>query len=371
MSIRVSKERLLGRFAGFVTIDSETFRERELGERVVKELRELGLTVRTDLTSAEFLKKHPESYPNIYATLPSIQTAANDSFADDHFISVYKGRSTNMTFKNVTGGIKFTVESEGITSVILQALDNEALTGTAAISIPNSGIPTVKRVESPSSKIVLNAPEGETFIPGKAYHFVTLPVVLSKGIAFTFVKDGQKAIKVFNTPSEIKRSGFRTITAADKDATWFNVSSNTFRVAPTQFNLTGNSQTVIVTAYSTSDYHVDVTADWIASDGSPIGSPEGGYIHFIKVNANVSGAKRTGVASFCTEMTCHPVIITQDVLDITDLYTSKFVVEDHEICFESIKLFLQFFKSSGTHTCSRIVGGTLLDYSTYNISICR
>ena len=69
MSIRVSKERLLGRFAGFVTIDSETFRERELGERVVKELRELGLTVRTDLTSAEFLKKHPESYPNIYATL--------------------------------------------------------------------------------------------------------------------------------------------------------------------------------------------------------------------------------------------------------------------------------------------------------------
>ena len=254
---------------------------------------------------------------NIYATLPSTQTAAHDSFADDLFISVYKGRSTNMTFKNVTGGIKFTVESEGITSVILQALDNEALTGTAAISIPTSGIPTVKRVESPSSKIVLNAPEGETFIPGKAYHFVTLPVVLSKGIALTFVKDGQKAIKVFNTPSEIKRSGFRTITSADKDATWFNVSSNTFRVAPTQFNLTGNSQTVIVTAYSTSDYHVDVTADWIASDGSPIGSPEGGYIHFIKVNANVSGAKRTGVASFCTEMTCHPVIITQDVLDIT------------------------------------------------------
>lgn len=274
-------------------------------------------------TSANYWALYPyneEVYcdgSNIYATLPSVQTAVPDSFGDDLFISVYKGKSTNMAFKNVTGGIKFTVESEGITSVVLQALDNEALTGTAAISIPNSGIPNVKRVESPSSKIVLNAPEGETFIPGKAYHIVTLPVVLSKGIAMTFNKGGQKAIKVFNTPTEIKRSGFRTITAADKDASWFNVTSNTFRVAPTQFSLTGNSQTVIVTAYSTSDYHVDVTADWIVPEGEVIGSPEGGYIHFIKVNANVSGAKRTGVASFCTEMTCHPVIITQDALDIT------------------------------------------------------
>lgn len=253
---------------------------------------------------------------NIYTTLPSVQTAKADSFGDDLFICVYKGKSTNMAFKNVTGGIKFTVESEGIKSVVLQSLNNESLTGDLAISIPNSGIPYVKRVESPSSKIVLNAPDGETFIPGKAYHFVTIPVELSEGIVLTFDTGSKKAIKVFNTPTEIKRSGFRTITAADKDAEWFNVSSNTFRVAPTQFNLSGKSQKILVTAYSTQDYHVDVTGDWI-TPVKTIGSAEGGYVHTLRVSGNVSGSTRTGVASFCTEMTCHPVIITQEALDIT------------------------------------------------------
>lgn len=253
---------------------------------------------------------------NIYTTLPSEQTAAADSFGDDLFISVYKGKSTNMAFKNVTGGIKFTVESEGIKSVVLQSLKNEALAGKVAISIPTSGIPYVKRVESPFSKIVLNAPKGETFIPGKAYHFVTLPVELSDGFVMTFDKGNQKAIKIFNTPTEIKRSGFRTITAADKDAEWFNVSANTFRVSPTQFSLSGKGQKVVVTAYSTQDYHVDVTGNWIIPDETVIGSPEGGYIHTLRVSGNVSGATRTGVASFCTEMTCHPVIITQEALDI-------------------------------------------------------
>lgn len=254
---------------------------------------------------------------NIYTTLPSEQTAVADSFDDDLFISVYKGKSTKMTFKNVTGGIKFTVESEGIKSVILQSLNEEPLAGTAAISIPTSGIPYVKRVDSPSSRIILNAPDGETFIPGKAYHIVTLPTELSKGIAMTFDTGSKKAIKVFNTASEIKRSGFRTITAADKDASWFNVTSSTFNVSPTQFSLSGKSQVVVVTAYSTSDYHVDVTADWIVPAETIVGSQEGGYVHFLTVNANLTGSTRTGVASFCTDMTCHPVIITQEPMDIT------------------------------------------------------
>ena len=120
MSIRVSKERLLGRFAGFVTIDSETFRERELGERVVKELRELGLTVRTDLTSAEFLKKHPESYPNIYATLPG-NADGEPVLLSAHLDTVSPGKGKRAVFHE-----DGTVTSDG--STVLGADDLSGLT---------------------------------------------------------------------------------------------------------------------------------------------------------------------------------------------------------------------------------------------------
>ena len=120
MSIRVSKERLFGRFAGFVTIDSETFRERELGERVVKELRELGLTVRTDLTSAEFLQKHPESYPNIYATLPG-NADGEPVLLSAHLDTVSPGKGKQAVFHE-----DGTVTSDG--STVLGADDLSGLT---------------------------------------------------------------------------------------------------------------------------------------------------------------------------------------------------------------------------------------------------
>lgn len=120
MSIRVSKERLLGRFTGFVTIDSETFRERELGERVVKELRELGLTVRTDLTSAVFLKKHPESYPNIYATLPG-NADGEPVLLSAHLDTVSPGKGKQAVFHE-----DGTVTSDG--STVLGADDLSGLT---------------------------------------------------------------------------------------------------------------------------------------------------------------------------------------------------------------------------------------------------
>jgi len=120
MSIRVSKERLLGRFTGFVTIDSETFRERELGERVVKELRELGLTVRTDLTSAEFLQKHPESYPNIYATLPG-NADGEPVLLSAHLDTVSPGKGKQAVFHE-----DGTVTSDG--STVLGADDLSGLT---------------------------------------------------------------------------------------------------------------------------------------------------------------------------------------------------------------------------------------------------
>ena len=70
MKYPVNRERLIRRFAEYVTYDSETYHEKELGERIVKDLRSLGLTVRNDADDPAFHKAHPDSHPNIYGFLP-------------------------------------------------------------------------------------------------------------------------------------------------------------------------------------------------------------------------------------------------------------------------------------------------------------
>ncbi len=62
-------ERVLKRFIEYVSYDSESYHEKALGERVKHDLEDLGLSVFTEGTQKEYLKAHPESYPNIYAYL--------------------------------------------------------------------------------------------------------------------------------------------------------------------------------------------------------------------------------------------------------------------------------------------------------------
>ena len=66
----VNEERIRKAFAELVAYDSESFREKQIGEEVAKRLRELGLEVTTDEgTDKAFLESHPSSFPNIYAVL--------------------------------------------------------------------------------------------------------------------------------------------------------------------------------------------------------------------------------------------------------------------------------------------------------------
>ena len=65
----IREERIRQNFIDLARFDSETFHERKIGEYLVKMLRDLGLEVRTDTTDEAYLKKHPDSFPNIYGVL--------------------------------------------------------------------------------------------------------------------------------------------------------------------------------------------------------------------------------------------------------------------------------------------------------------
>lgn len=66
----ISEERIREIFTELAAIDSESFSEKEIGENVIKRLRELGLDVITDgSTDLAFLQAHPDSFPNIFGRL--------------------------------------------------------------------------------------------------------------------------------------------------------------------------------------------------------------------------------------------------------------------------------------------------------------
>lgn len=66
----ISRERILEVFTGLAAIDSESFGERQMGEKVAGRLRELGLETVTDAgTDPAFLEAHPDSHPNIFGRL--------------------------------------------------------------------------------------------------------------------------------------------------------------------------------------------------------------------------------------------------------------------------------------------------------------
>ena len=72
---------------------------------------------------------------SITYTLPDIQEAKADTFADDLFPTIARSRNFYMAFYNVCGSFRFTVANPDIVKVTLRGNLNEEIAGRARISI--------------------------------------------------------------------------------------------------------------------------------------------------------------------------------------------------------------------------------------------
>ena len=122
--------------------------------------------------------------------LPEVQTAAPNSFADDLFITIGRSTSWNMPFYNVCSGLRFTVDQEGITSVVLRSNGDEPLAGRFRVGMDEeTERPVVQGFEYGIPEVRLLPPEGEPwFMPDTYYYIVTLPGTLEYG--FTLELEG-------------------------------------------------------------------------------------------------------------------------------------------------------------------------------------
>ena len=194
--------------------------------------------------------------------LPSTQVAKAGSFGDDLFISVASspGNTNKMTFRNVCGGIKFSVDYDDIREVVISNNDGRPMSGT--LKIWDGKVESISG--SPDLRVI--APFGETFTKDAKYYAVIPPIAFSKGVTIKYITtEGKESSPIALPSSTIDRSVFSrlpdigtpvnftyspylTFASAGESSLSFNTSSATL-----QYSYDG------VTWRNVSDYVIKMT----------------------------------------------------------------------------------------------------------------
>lgn len=152
---------------------------------------------------------------SVTAILPAIQVAQAGTFDPAAYVTIGTSQNLTMGFQAVGGGIRFSVSRDDIKSVSIKGANPaDTLAGTAKI-IMEDGAPKIVGTASASMSVVLNAPDGQTFEPGKYYYITTLPAELKDGFEMTFRTAKKSATRTVTKAVTIKRSTFGTIDNAD------------------------------------------------------------------------------------------------------------------------------------------------------------
>ena len=123
-------------------------------------------------------------------TLPAVQQGVDGSFADDFFPSAAMSRDNNLYFRNICGGIKFSLAVDGIKKVVFSGNNEESLAGTFKVQVYSvNGTPSVLSFVSSERKVTLKAPAGGTFKKGEWYYLALVPRPLRKGYTIEFYAD--------------------------------------------------------------------------------------------------------------------------------------------------------------------------------------
>lgn len=159
----------------------------------------------------------------IMTVLPNVQVARAGSFGKDMNLAIAHSTTETLQFYNVGGGVRFSLQEDGIREVVLEGLDGDVLAGTVTLEFEN-GKPVIRTVTEGKTSITLTAPEGEAFQKDEWYFIVAIPGTLEKGFKLFFHKAGKLGDRTFDKPVTINRSRFGTLTHADEGVAYTPVS---------------------------------------------------------------------------------------------------------------------------------------------------
>ena len=157
--------------------------------------------------------------------IPSVQVAAKGSFDKAAMISIASTTDDRLNFKNVCGGVKFSVANEGIERIRFSVKSpdksnyTEHIAGIFNVSLDEDYTPVCTDVGG-SLELVVYAPDYGTFEVGE-YYYAVMPVTkISTGISVTYYKKDEAANWNYNEPFEVHRSCFKKLYAKDAELTF-------------------------------------------------------------------------------------------------------------------------------------------------------
>lgn len=157
----------------------------------------------------------PEEKLMVFFSIPPVQIATQGSFDKNAFVSIAESNDNYLSFRNLCGGIKFSVSQEGIKEVSFRytgdirpmlkwdSLAFEYKNGYVWGSMPD--------------EVAVRAPENSYFEVGKYYYAALLPFESENPLSVTFKKDDSQATYVTEGPTVIKRSVVKRLYEKDKD----------------------------------------------------------------------------------------------------------------------------------------------------------
>ena len=137
----------------------------------------------------------------VTAEIPAVQTATNNSFAEETNLAVGVLEGGNVAFKNVCAYMRFYVTNGGkVQSITITGKNGEYVAGKVSITFNDKGEPVATPIEGESSKsITLTCPEGQKgFTQGHAYYVAVMPQVFKNGVVLT-INTVQDNLSVGNT----------------------------------------------------------------------------------------------------------------------------------------------------------------------------
>ena len=131
-------------------------------------------------------------------SIPQEQTAVENSYDPQALVAIAQSDDYNLSFKNLGSLVKFTVISDGVTSVALRANNEEVLSGTFEATY--GATPSIY-IEDGKDEVTLKG----DFKKGSTYYIVTLPATLEKG--FIVLLNGSVKALSIDAPVQLARSG--------------------------------------------------------------------------------------------------------------------------------------------------------------------
>ena len=201
----------------------------------------------------------------IYYNLPATQQAVENTYDPEAHALVAYSPTVNLSFYNVTSGIRFTLTRSDITEITLKSNDAMSLAGDLQIKASGS-TPTIQNITSASTKIKLVPPAGG-FKKGVWYYITTIPAKLTKGFTIDFKAGALEASFTTSSVVTMKRGGYGSISEIDKNLTFADPTVHVTGVTLDKTSLTmapGETATLVATVAP--ENATDKTISWSSSD---------------------------------------------------------------------------------------------------------